>query len=187
MPASEEAIFWGTRSADAVRRWDLRITTPEGMEWIVLDTGGTCNLRALIGAEVSIIMQSDYRYRVQTARVNTQGPNFRRGARDLTFDQADQLAASYRALHNRYVWQRFDLRPVVSSDPVCDYCNQPENNWQEWDGEEGMHVECVNNSAYDVDFAHRWGASRVSVSMPTRPDRPRMNLTVPGSHPDWHV
>ena len=191
-------------------RQDLHYNAWPGVRWYSLRSGEAVpDPGSRISAETVITQQNDGRYQVRTYRVNTTGPNFRRGAQDLTWTQAVDIAQDYRDMHERYVLGRLGTRSVEDLSapdeaaisralgeeevtPRCDWCNVTEEDslGMDWDGDEGMHVECISPMRESMsrmigDPGHR--LRRYGVPMPDRPERTPMSRTVQGAHEEWWV
>lgn len=220
MPMVDELIrplYWvrdDLESAATYRR-ELRYSAWPGVEWYSLRSGDVVPFpEQRISAEVTISRQDDGRWSVRTSRVNTTGPNFRRGARDLTYSQACDLSVEYRNLHERYVLGRLGTRhvdpnvryeytgtppftmhadelPTEEVTPRCDYCNATEEDSPQltWNGDEGMHEECIPllAEAMRALTGREQRLNRDSVRLPEQNDRPRLNRTVPEAHEGWFV
>ncbi len=196
------ALYWvrdDLGSANTYRQ-DLHYNAWPGVEWYSIRSGDVVPIpEQRISAETVVTRQDDGRWSVRTVRVNTTGPNFRRGATDLAYTQACDLAVEYRNLHERYVLGRLGTRhadPGVRYEYTgtrCDYCNMTEGDTPglTWDGDEGMHEECIEplrqamgRLVGNPDARLHRGSEGVPLPAPTRP---RLSSTVPDAHEGWFV
>lgn len=214
------ALYWvrdDLGSANTYRQ-DLHYNAWPGVEWYSIRSGDVVPIpEQRISAETVVTRQDDGRWSVRTVRVNTTGPNFRRGATDLAYTQACDLAVEYRNLHERYVLGRLATRRVtppftihadedsfVTPDedaiaralgeevtPRCDWCNMTEEDslGMDWDGDEGMHEDCIEPMRESMSRLIGNPGHRLDRgSVPMpEPERPRLNRTVPDAHEGWFV
>ena len=120
-------LYWvrdDLSSANTYRQ-DLNYNAWPGVEWYSLRSGDVVPFpEQRISAETVITRQDNWKWSVRTVRVNTTGPNFRRGATDLTYTQACDLAVEYRNLHERYVLGRLGTRHA-DADVRYEYTGTP--------------------------------------------------------------